>query len=132
MEAGTPYVGVAMVARVSASEIDVVRAFNEAINSRDAVGLEQLMSTDHRFVDVAGGTVSGKDACAGAWVSFFESFPDYRNIFESIQVIAPGEVRMDGHSTCSFQPLAGPAHWYAKVIDGLISEWRVEEPPIRP
>ncbi len=31
------------------------------------------------------------------------------------------------YSTCSYEPLDGPALWSARVRDGLVSEWRVYE-----
>lgn len=102
-------------------------AFNEAINARDLDGLGALMSSDHRFVDSAGRAVVGRDACLTAWASFFESFPDYRNVFDNITVIAPGQVVIDGRSECAFEPLHGPARWHATVAAGSILEWRVEQ-----
>lgn len=107
---------------------DRVVAFNEAINAQDLDGLCALMSSDHRFVDSAGGTVVGKDSCRSAWATFFESFPDYRNVFDNITVIAPERVVVDGRSECAFEPLHGPARWHATVVAGSILEWRVEEP----
>jgi ketosteroid isomerase-like protein len=107
---------------------DLVVAFNNAINTQDLDGLSALMSSDHRFVDSAGGAVVGKDACRSAWASFFESVGDYRNIFDTITMLEPGRVVVDGRSECSFEPLRGPARWHATVVDGSILEWRVEEP----
>lgn len=109
------------------NEADVVVAFNEAINAHDLEGLCSLMSSDHRFVDSAGGTVVGKDSCRVAWASFFESFPDYRNVFDSITVVAPGQVVVNGRSECNFEPLHGPARWHATVAGDSIVEWRVED-----
>jgi ketosteroid isomerase-like protein len=106
---------------------DLVVAFNEAVNARDLDGLCALMSVDHRFVDSAGGTVVGRELCRAAWASFFESFPDYRNVFDNITVIAPGRVVVDGRSECAFELLQGPARWHATVVAGSILEWRVEE-----
>lgn len=108
------------------ASVDVVVAFNEAINLRDLDGLCALMSSDHRFVDSAGSTVIGKDACRSAWASFFDSFPDYRNVFDSIAVVAPGHVVVDGRSECAFEPLRGPARWHATVVAGAVVEWRIE------
>jgi len=107
---------------------DVVVAFNEAINVQDLDGLCALMSPEHRFVDSAGGSVVGKESCRLAWASFFESFPDYRNVFDRITVPAAGQVVVDGRSECAFAPLHGPARWHATVVGGLIVEWRVEVP----
>lgn len=113
---------------MGSSDIEIACAFNDAINARDPHRLELLMSADHRFVDAAGATVSGRSDCVAAWVSFFESFPDYQNVFESTKVTSPGVVCIDGFSTCSFEPLNGPARWYATITDGLVHEWRVADP----
>lgn len=110
------------------ASIDVVLAFNEAINARDLDRLCAMMAPDHRFVDSSGGTVVGKEPCRSAWASFFASFPDYHNVFDSITVVATGEVVVDGRSECSFEPLRGPARWHVAVTAGAVLEWRVEDP----
>lgn len=121
-------VSVGVVAPVDETAADLVVAFNEAINAQDLDGLCALMSSDHRFVDSAGATVVGRESCRSAWASFFESFPDYRNLFDSITVVAPGQVVVEGRSECAFEPLHGPARWHAIVADGSILEWRVDDP----
>jgi hypothetical protein len=63
----------------------VVLAFNAAINRRDLPGLGRLMADDHRFIDTAGDTFAGKPACLEAWRGFFESFPDYHNVFDNLR-----------------------------------------------
>jgi ketosteroid isomerase-like protein len=115
---------------VGPTDADVVVAFNSAINARDLDGLCALMSSNHRFVDSAGGTVVGKESCLSAWRTFFESFPDYCNVFDTITVIAPGRLVVNGRSECTFQALRGPARWHATVVKGLIVEWRVEVPEV--
>jgi ketosteroid isomerase-like protein len=108
----------------------VVIAFNDAINARNLDDLMLLMSDDHRFVDPAGSAVEGRQACGAAWRSFFDAFPDYRNVFDRIVSVAPGHVVVDGRSECSEALLEGPARWYATVANGLVVEWRVEDPMI--
>ena len=61
--------------------LDVVIAFNDAINTHDVDRLAALMTDDHRFIDSAGQVVDGKQACVEAWRGFFAAFPDYRNHF---------------------------------------------------
>lgn len=107
---------------------DAAMAFHAAINDRDLPALVALMAPDHRFVDSAGSAVDGRAACAGAWASFFESFPGYRDVVDSLREPRPGEVVTIGRSECSFAPLDGPATWHATVVDGLVTEWRVEDP----
>lgn len=110
----------------------VALEFNSRINGRDLDGLADLMSDDHTFVDTDGNVTSGKPACLHAWSTFFDAFPDYRNIVES--ATARGDlVVLAGHSVCSQPDLAGPALWTALVSDGRVSEWRVyqDTPPNR-
>jgi ketosteroid isomerase-like protein len=113
---------------MSSADVAVVLAFNAAINRRDLPGLGRLMADDHRFVDTAGDTVIGKPACLEAWRGFFESFPDYRNLFDSLRSRPGGIVEVHGRSECSVAALAGPARWRAVVADGLVVEWRVFDP----
>ncbi|MBO0765005.1 MAG: nuclear transport factor 2 family protein [Hyphomicrobiaceae bacterium] len=104
----------------------IVDAFNGAINRRDLEGLSRLMTSSHRFVDSAGGAVSGKWACLDAWWGFFSAFPDYRNQFD--RMIATGnKVVILGTSTCPDHRLAGPVLWQATISAHLVDEWRVFE-----
>jgi ketosteroid isomerase-like protein len=104
----------------------VVVAYNDRINARDLAGLTDLMTGDHTFVDPAGAAVTGRDACAEAWRGFFAAFPDYRNVFATMD--ADGDtVTVIGHSTCSEPALAGPARWTATVRDGKVARWQVTD-----
>jgi SAM-dependent methyltransferase/ketosteroid isomerase-like protein len=107
------------------AEESTVLAFNAAINRRDLQGLELLMAEDHRFIDSAGSAIDGKSACLDAWRGFFEAFPDYRNVFDSVRSRPGGIVDVSGHSECSEPALDGPARWRAVVANGLVVEWRV-------
>jgi ketosteroid isomerase-like protein len=110
---------------LGAADEAVVLAFNAAINRRDLAGLGRLMADDHRFIDTAGDTVTGKPACMEAWRGFFASFPDYRNVFDNLRSRSGGIVEVHGRSECSVAALDGPARWRAVVADGLVVEWRV-------
>jgi ketosteroid isomerase-like protein len=103
----------------------VVLAFNAAINRRDLPGLGRLMADDHRFIDTAGNTFTGKPACLEAWRGFFASFPDYRNVFDNVRSSPGGIVETHGRSECSIAALAGPARWRAVVANGLVVERQV-------
>ena len=59
-----------------------------------------------------------------AWRGFFESFPDYRNVFENVSV-RDGVITIVGHSVCSDKRLDGPALWTAEVLEGKVAQWRV-------
>jgi ketosteroid isomerase-like protein len=83
----------------------VVLAFNAAINRRDLPGLGRLMADDHRFIDTAGNTFTGKPACLEAWRGFFASFPDYRNVFDNVRSSPGGIVETHGRSECSMRRL---------------------------
>jgi ketosteroid isomerase-like protein len=102
----------------------VTVAFNERNNSRDLEGLALLMTDDHTFIDAAGHAIRGKSACRDAWRGFFNAFPDYQNLFESI-VVDDSRVVVVGRSRCSDARLDGPALWVATVSGDRVVEWRV-------
>nr|WP_237519828.1 nuclear transport factor 2 family protein [Streptomyces sp. HUCO-GS316] len=104
--------------------VELVERFNAAINGRDLVGLCSLMSENHTFLDIEGGTARGKPACAEAWRGFFLAFADYRNVFSDLTVRGD-VVTVSGYSVCSQPELAGPALWTARVTGTLVTEWRV-------
>lgn len=100
--------------------------FNEHINNRDVDALARLMTDDHTFIDSAAHETRGRSKCLEAWRGFFTSFPDYRNIFDRLEV-ENDRVVVVGRSTCSDVRLDGPALWTAKVRDGRLAGWRVYE-----
>lgn len=110
----------------------LVIRFNERIGARDVDGLAQLMSEDHTFIDAAGTAVIGRAACLEAWRRFFEAYPEYRNVFESVSMKGTG-VNIAGRSYCPGHPeLEGPALWTAVVHGAEVVEWRVfEDTPAR-
>ena len=85
--------------------VAVVLAFNEAINGRDLAALTELMTASHRFIDSAGATVDGTNACLEAWRGFFDSFPDYRNVFADVADVGDGV-----SSLCGVDPSAASLH----------------------
>jgi len=104
----------------------VALAFNDRINARDIVGLGQLMTEDHTFIDIPGEISQGRETMIKGWTKFFRIHPDYRNIFTSVES-KNDLVIMLGHSECSYDPLDGPAIWTAMIRNGLVAEWRVYE-----
>jgi ketosteroid isomerase-like protein len=86
----------------------LVLQFNDCINSGDIDGLAALMTDDHRFIDSSNSSLRGKESALKAWRGFFESHPDYRNVFENVSVL-DGVITIVGHSVCSDKRLDGPA-----------------------
>ncbi len=100
----------------------VAVAFNDCINPGDLNGLAAMMTPDHTFIDTAGGVFAGEANCVAAWRGFFDSFPDYRNVFTSMVVL--GEtVTIVGHSVCSEPSLSGLALWTATIRNGRVARW---------
>lgn len=98
--------------------------FNDAVGRRDVDGLARLMTDDHVLVDTTGAVIRGKPQCLETWRGFFAAFPDYRNVFESVE--ARGNVvTIAGHAECSDPILRGAATWTAVVQDDRVAEWRV-------
>jgi ketosteroid isomerase-like protein len=103
---------------------DIVNNFNDAITSHDLGRMELLMSNDHTFIDSDGARVIGRKDCLAAWEGFFRQFPDYKNLFEHME-IQSNVVITFGHSRCSDQRLNGPALWTATIKDNRVHEWHV-------
>jgi ketosteroid isomerase-like protein len=104
----------------------VVMKFNEFINRQDLEGLASLMADSYVFIDSSNTIIRGKEKALEAWREFFRLSPDYRNVFESVE-IHDNLVVTTGHSSSSDKRLNGPALWTARVKDDRISEWRVYE-----
>ena len=112
---------------MSAEHEAVVVAFNAAINRRDLSALARLMDEGNRFIDKLGNSVDGKPACVKAWRGFFDTFPDYKNIFDDLESTRDGVVTARGRSECTAPDLVGPASWRAVVLRGLVLEWQVSD-----
>jgi ketosteroid isomerase-like protein len=101
-----------------------VLEFNHFINNQDIKRLSKLMSGDHKFIDSSDEVHEGKELMVAGWQDFFESYPDYINHFRLIESRG-NQVYVLGHSTCSHEPLHGPAIWTAVIENELVKEWRV-------
>ena len=118
-----------MIRETQVADVDLralTITFNEHINGRDLDGLAALMTDDHVFIDTTGHAIRGKAQCLEAWRGFFTAFPDYRNIFDRLEVDGD-RLAVVGRSSCSDVRLDGPALWAAKVREGKLAEWRVYE-----
>lgn len=98
--------------------------FNEYINNQDIKGLTSHMTEDFIFIDIPGKVEKGKKLMAKNWISFFEEFPDYKNIFSRVES-RNNYVILIGYSTCSYKPLDGPAIWTATIEDDLVAKWQI-------
>ena len=99
--------------------------FNECINSRNLAGLTALMTGNYTFIDSGDSVHKGKEKMTKGWEEYFNSYPDYRNIFTHLES-RDQLVIMTGYSTCSnCEALDGPAIWTAKIRDDKVTEWRV-------
>lgn len=110
--------------QVSFSPLKVVQRFNACINEGNLESLSAWMTEDHTFIDSSGEAQVGKAAMVANWKEFFASYPDYQNHFDFFET-RDNLVLILGHSTCSYEPLDGPAIWTARVRGRQISEWRV-------
>ena len=108
---------------------EIVMAFVDGINRRDAGALSDLMTEDHRFIDAHGNEVVGRDKMAAGWRGYFSMFPDYS--IEVMEIFEDGEsFAMFGFAGGSFQgkPEAAwrlPVALRAIVRDGCIALWQV-------
>ena len=114
-------------------ELEIVRAFNEAINAGDVERLSALMAENHTFIDSQGNAVSGATTMTEGWRGYFRMFPDYKNNIEGFlqngnTVMAYGSA--SGTYNGKKGPVAEnyiemPTAWKAIVEEGKVKEWRV-------
>lgn len=98
--------------------------FNQCITDHDIDGLSRLMTDDHAFIDKDGTVHQPKQEMIEKWKIFFEMFPNYRNIFNSI-ISKDNKVIMTGFAYWSEQQPYDPAIWVATIVDELVREWRI-------
>ncbi|MCD7930006.1 MAG: nuclear transport factor 2 family protein [Tannerellaceae bacterium] len=109
----------------STSSRTIALLFNDCINNRDVEGLSNLMTEDHIFIDSANNRVEGKNANKANWQHFFDLFPFYKNVFETV-ISRDSTVIMQGYSLCCDEILNHvKAIWTAKIEGGKLNEWRV-------
>jgi ketosteroid isomerase-like protein len=119
----------------------IVRKFAEAINSRDANKLSDLMTEDHRFIDSMGTVVDGRERMRQGWIGYYEMVPDYKIKMEEA-VVSGNVVIMIGKAmgTYTSDGTLKPencwetiAAWRAIVEGDKIKQWQViaDNEPIR-
>jgi len=110
---------------------DIAFRFVECINRLDLVGLSDLMTDDHKFVDLAGDSLIGREAMKEAWREYMSRFPDYMiHISEVFEI--DNEVVLVGRTTGSHLQIprseefaGGTLIWVAIIEDDKIAEWRL-------
>ncbi|OFW03250.1 MAG: hypothetical protein A3H96_19305 [Acidobacteria bacterium RIFCSPLOWO2_02_FULL_67_36] len=120
---------------------EVAVAFVARINEHDLVGLSELMTDDHVFIDALDNHVAGRAAMRAGWKHYFDLVPDYWiKVERTLQ--ADGVVALFGAAGGTFAGgssgrQAGtwevPAAWLAEIRDGQVAMWRVyaDNLPIR-
>ena len=99
--------------------------FNECITNADLKGLSNLMTEEHVFCDSANNRIKGKDNIVQAWMSFFNLYPGYQNIFENI-VVRASTVIMQGYSICYDEMLNNiRTIWVAEIVDNKVGSWHI-------
>ncbi len=100
--------------------------FNEFINNRDLEGLAGLMTEDHIFIDRHNVEDRGKDSMTRGWKSFFEEFPEYRNVFTSVES-RDDLVLLQGYALWSRGGEPDHVIRSARIRGDLVAEWRIYE-----
>ena len=100
--------------------------FNECINNGDIVGIQSLMSKDHKFIDRKGEITDGKESMTQDWINFFKEFPGYKNTF--LRVDSRGnQVVLLGYADWPNESKKDYAIWVAKIKKDLVSLWQIYE-----
>lgn len=114
-------------------EIEVVKAFIDAINSQDIASLGKLMTEDPTFIDGSGGITTGRSTILSGWPQYYEMFPDYVVNIESIHqdgfivsVFGSTSGTYNGKEGMKAEnKVGGPAAWKATVADGKVKIWQL-------
>ncbi len=120
---------------------EVAAAFVARINQHDVVGLSELMTDDHVFVDALDNRVAGRDAMRSAWEQYFTLVPDYwikiERALQDDRVVAlfgtAGGTYAGGSSGGQKSGWEVPAAWLAETRDDRLAIWRIyaDNLPIR-
>lgn len=119
---------------MESAEIEVVKAFIDAINSQDIASLGKLMTEDHTFLDgTTTGIPAGRNTILSGWRQYYEMFPDYAVNVESMHqdgsiVAVFGSTSGTYSGKDGMKPenkVSGPAAWKVTVEDGKVKTWKV-------
>jgi uncharacterized protein (TIGR02246 family) len=111
---------------------EVAAAFVARINEHDLIGLNELMSDDHVFIDALDNRVAGRAAMRAGWEQYFALVPDYwikvDRTFQDDPVVA-----LFGAAGGTYAGGSGghrgrwevSAAWLAETRDGQVAMWRV-------
>ncbi len=104
----------------------IARQFNEHVNNQNIIGLAELMTENHRFVDRKGKMVEGKGNMTKCWVDFSAAFPEYKNTFTRME--SRGNlVILFGYANWKRDGDPDYAIWTATIENNLVAEWRIYE-----
>jgi len=117
----------------TSNNASIVLQFVKAINTANIDKIEELMTTDHIFVDSGDGKYLGKENMKQLWIGYYEMFPDYKieimDITENDSVVG-----IFGYASGTYKGLKDennsnyfrvPAAWKAIVEDSKIKHWQV-------
>ena len=112
---------------------EIAAEFLARINAHDIVGLSELMTDDHVFIDALDNRVAGRDAMRAGWTQYLALVPDYW-IKVDTTLENHGSVALFGRVGGTYagripEGQSGrwdiPAAWLAEIRDGRVAMWRV-------
>ncbi len=114
-------------------EIEIVKAFINAINAQDLDTMETLMTPDHTFIDGDGHSNSGIENMIPGWREYFKMFPDFQIdpecfLQNETMVAVFGSYVNTYSGKKGMQPKNrhfGTAAWKAVVLEGKIKLWQI-------
>lgn len=113
--------------------LELATAFVARINEHDLVGLSDLMTDDHMFIDALKNCIAGRAAMQSAWKQYFVMIPDYwikvDRTFHDERVVAlfgvAGGTYAGGVSGGRPGRWEAPAAWLAETRGHQVAKWRV-------
>lgn len=105
------------------SPVQTVRAFIDAMNTRDFTAVERLLAEDFCIIDNANNELRGARPALELLRRVAELAPDYQ--LHVSDVVERGEdILISGKSETSSSEMAAATQWRARVKDGQMLEWQ--------
>ncbi|MGD2248850.1 MAG: DNA alkylation repair protein [Candidatus Methanofastidiosia archaeon] len=109
---------------------EIALKFVEYINTQNLNELTQLMTKDHKFIDITGSVEKGRETMRKSWSEYFSMCPEY-TIYISEIFVVDNTVTLIGRTTGSHLNLLPQKEfqdtviWTATIKNGLVTKWQI-------
>ncbi|MFP4460454.1 MAG: nuclear transport factor 2 family protein [Candidatus Zixiibacteriota bacterium] len=111
--------------------VNTLLEFIEKINTSDADALSEMMTDNHKYIDLAGDEVIGREKMLYAWEAYMKAFPDYtiyiKDIYENDDKIIFRGTTIGSHLGLEDDEefMEEQALWLVKINKDKLSLWQI-------